>query len=305
MKIKACHHCLRAGFVSEIQSADKLEAEIADAEAVIAKILPDRDELLLVLKRLVRSAEIADAAAPNAWEVTLFRNGFRLNVGQVEVLALKDRSLHVGLSAKLGVPPCVGPVFKATQYASMPKPQCAYLGSVGDYADVQDTIGVAHEQYVRRAATTASGQPRKGTPFRRHHHQGLVELARWETGATAAEEALPAELLKGTYREGLGVKITVNKYERDSSARRICLKHFGAICHICGVDLATIYGTIGLGLVHVHHLNPLSRSDGEREVDPRKDLIPVCPNCHAVVHRNDPPLTPEEVRSRIAKRTGG
>ncbi|MGH8258774.1 MAG: hypothetical protein ACREUG_03690, partial [Steroidobacteraceae bacterium] len=31
-------------------------------------------------------------------------------------------------------------------------------------------------------------------------------------------------------------------------------------------------------------------------------LIPICPNCHAVVHRRDPPLSPDELRELLRKR---
>jgi predicted HNH restriction endonuclease len=118
-------------------------------------------------------------------------------------------------------------------------------------------------------------------------------------------ETLPEEIPEGSYREGQGVQITVNRYERDASARAACLNHFGSFCQICRVDLSTIYGPIAAGLVHVHHLRPLSQVAGEYEVRPDQDLIPVCPNCHAVVHRHDPPLTPVEVREMISQIGGG
>ena len=115
------------------------------------------------------------------------------------------------------------------------------------------------------------------------------------------ENALPEEISEAAYREGRGVKIAVNRYERDPSARSACLEHFGRVCQICGVDLSAVYGTIAAGLVHVHHLRPLANVKGEYEVRPKEDLIPVCPNCHAVIHRHDPPLTPEEVRAMIVQ----
>lgn len=64
-----------------------------------------------------------------------------------------------------------------------------------------------------------------------------------------------------------------------------------------------IYGVSGI--IHVHHLKPLHESIGIGIVDPSRDLVPVCPNCHAVIHskRNDfgkPDVcTPNEVRAML------
>ena len=128
-----------------------------------------------------------------------------------------------------------------------------------------------------------------------------VDASRAQDQTVPAQGLLPEEISETSYREGQGVKIAVNRYERDASARSACLQHFGPLCRICEVDLATVYGPIAAELVHVHHLRPFALVEGEHEVRPEEDLIPVCPNCHAVVHRNDPPLTPEEVREMIVQ----
>jgi predicted HNH restriction endonuclease len=39
----------------------------------------------------------------------------------------------------------------------------------------------------------------------------------------------------------------------------------------------------------VHHLNPISQTEGEHEVDPVNDLIPLCSNCHSMIHRLEDP----------------
>jgi len=46
-------------------------------------------------------------------------------------------------------------------------------------------------------------------------------------------------------------------------------------------------GNISFGLESeevVHHLVPISKIGKKYRVDPIKDLRPVCPNCHAVIH---------------------
>ena len=100
--------------------------------------------------------------------------------------------------------------------------------------------------------------------------------------------------------EGQRVKILVNKYERDPKNRKSCIKHYGAICSACGFDFSVTYGEIGVGYIHVHHLTLLSAHGGRPlKIDPIKDLRPVCPNCHEMLHRHDPPYSIDELKAKI------
>jgi len=91
--------------------------------------------------------------------------------------------------------------------------------------------------------------------------------------------------------EGAAIRVAVNLYERNPAARRRCIEHFGSICSVCAFDFGAFYGPIAEGVIHVHHLTPLSVAGGvEYEIDPVCDLRPVCPNCHVVIHRREPPL---------------
>ena len=87
------------------------------------------------------------------------------------------------------------------------------------------------------------------------------------------------------YCEGHVINVTVNRYERSSIARMKCIEHHGSKCAICGMDFGKRYGDFGEGFIHVHHLKPLHSIGQEYVVDYKKDLIPVCPNCHAMIHR--------------------
>ncbi|MDP1624460.1 MAG: hypothetical protein Q8L64_01695 [bacterium] len=53
--------------------------------------------------------------------------------------------------------------------------------------------------------------------------------------------------------------------------------------------------------MHVHHLTPLSTIGAEYQVDPIKDMRPVCPNCHVVIHKKEPPLSVEKVREIVSR----
>lgn len=84
--------------------------------------------------------------------------------------------------------------------------------------------------------------------------------------------------------EGKVSKSVSVTHERNLKARQICLKHNGYNCKVCGMDFEKMYGELGKGFIHVHHIVPVSERGGEYEVDPIKDLVPVCPNCHAMLH---------------------
>ena len=62
------------------------------------------------------------------------------------------------------------------------------------------------------------------------------------------------------------------------------------------------YGELGEGYIHVHHVVPLSKIGKEYTVDPVKDLIPLCANCHAMVHRTGTTLTVDQVRKSLKTR---
>ena len=109
----------------------------------------------------------------------------------------------------------------------------------------------------------------------------------------------PDEISLGEYREGSVRRVEVNVYERDPAARRACLQYYGFACAVCGLSFEERYGDLGANYIHVHHLVPISEIGDSYEVDPVKDLRPICPNCHAMIHRKYPPLAVEEMRRRL------
>ena len=106
----------------------------------------------------------------------------------------------------------------------------------------------------------------------------------------------PDEVCDNSTRiEGARRSVLVNAYERDPVARQRCINHYGAACVICGFDFGIVFGPDASGFIHVHHLTPLSEIGQEYSVDPIRDLRPVCPNCHAVIHLNRETRTIDEV----------
>lgn len=90
--------------------------------------------------------------------------------------------------------------------------------------------------------------------------------------------------------------ILSKRYERNKINRTACLLAKGTSCSICGMDFKSTYGEIGSGFIHVHHIIPVSRMGNGYILDPVKDLSPVCPNCHAMLHKTDPPLEIEQLK---------
>ena len=98
------------------------------------------------------------------------------------------------------------------------------------------------------------------------------------------------------YNEGALKTVSVNIYERNRQARAKCINKHGSICSVCGMDFEEQYGDVGKGFIHVHHLKQLSDIGKEYQLDPINDLIPVCPNCHSMIHRRNPPFTIDELK---------
>ena len=85
--------------------------------------------------------------------------------------------------------------------------------------------------------------------------------------------------------EGREYEVRGIRYERDKDARSRCIEHYGCRCQVCGMSFEEVYGEIGKHFIEVHHLIPISERGGDYVVDPVNDLIPICSNCHSMVHR--------------------
>lgn len=115
------------------------------------------------------------------------------------------------------------------------------------------------------------------------------------TGDNPYSEEIPTEFV-GQLFEGAKRTIVVNSYERNPLARRKCIEYYGTVCSVCNFDFGKEYGEIGKGFIHVHHLTKVADIGKAYEIDPIKDLRPVCPNCHAMLHSKKETLTIEELK---------
>ncbi len=110
------------------------------------------------------------------------------------------------------------------------------------------------------------------------------------------EEALES------WHEGSRSLRYVTVYERDKRYRRQAIEIHGYRCAVCELSMGDLYGNAGEGLIHIHHVVPVSTYAQPKTIDPEKDLVPVCPNCHAVIHRRkDATLSIAEARAFYKK----
>jgi len=103
----------------------------------------------------------------------------------------------------------------------------------------------------------------------------------------------------GEFYEGKPIEVWQTRFERDSKARKACLDHYGYACQVCSMDFEARYGPIGRAFIHVHHIEPLALLGCKRPVDPVADLVPMCPNCHAMIHKMPSPQSVAALRALL------
>lgn len=105
-----------------------------------------------------------------------------------------------------------------------------------------------------------------------------------EDNLSVADYLINSENSQQLLQEGK-VKLSYHlKRERNLKNRLAAIKFHGSICKICGFDFNKVYGKeLADNFIEVHHIQPISQ--GLQPPDPKKDLIPVCSNCHRMLHR--------------------
>lgn len=134
------------------------------------------------------------------------------------------------------------------------------------------------------------------------------KIAGWTQQVTAAiiallpieQDEIFTENLQTGFPEGAKANVEANRYERDRRNRAAALAIHGYNCAACNFDLGHRYGSAAAGLIEVHHLTPVSKLGENYRINPATDLVPLCPNCHRVAHRRDPPFTIDELRAMLA-----
>ncbi|OON98768.1 MAG: hypothetical protein ATN35_00725 [Epulopiscium sp. Nele67-Bin004] len=89
------------------------------------------------------------------------------------------------------------------------------------------------------------------------------------------------------------LKETLAKWEQLKSE---CLDYYGASCEICGIDFGYTYGEQFENLIGVRNLKSDKEEWDNLDVDPEKDLVPMCSNCSCVMKSKTPPYTLDEMK---------
>ncbi len=240
------------------------------------------------------SSEEAGSAAPSAEQyIMAFRKLGSISDNQVQMLRMHYHAPERTITA---TQMAHGAGFN---HYSVANSQYGRLGRmVGDQ--------LAYNPMKERLGTLVTFEKRQGEwhwLMRPQLAQALEQLG-WVEGAVIL---LPEEIAAATAQlvEGAVCRVAVNAYERNPEARRRCIEAHGTACAICTFNFGAVYGEIAEGFIHVHHIRPLSEIGGEYVVDPVADLRPVCPNCHAVLHRRIPAFTIEDVRALLRGRIVG
>jgi 5-methylcytosine-specific restriction protein A len=76
-------------------------------------------------------------------------------------------------------------------------------------------------------------------------------------------------------------------------------------CEVCGFNFSDVYDGYGEGFIEIHHLEPINLGETSKELEGAlKKVVPLCANCHRMVHRKrDKLLTPEELKKIILEQS--
>ena len=156
----------------------------------------------------------------------------------------------------------------------------------------QDILGYSHQ---RLASLTSINPENLWNSSGSSVQEG--QNVRWTLAACTKNATAKAAILE----EGARFSVTSTAIERNPYARERCIEIHGCFCSVCGFDFEKTYGNTGKGFIHVHHIVDLASNNEIHNVDPENDLVPLCPNCHAMVHKEKPAMSIEKLKRLIGK----
>lgn len=121
---------------------------------------------------------------------------------------------------------------------------------------------------------------------------GEEDLANYKV--TESKIPYPKIVIKTIYLEGEAGEAQPKEIRiRNKKLREACIDYFKfqhngcIVCECCGFDFSRAFD-IPDEYIEVHHRYPFSQTEGEHEVDAIQDLVPLCANCHRMIHHLAP-----------------
>lgn len=158
-------------------------------------------------------------------------------------------------------------------------------------ADPDRTLSWALTLYARFVERLDLAREKSGLkPARPPHQQQKKKGKERNKYVVEVGEIAEGEVPGVDLAEGEASEVTLTRYERNPKLRRLCIESYGgsARCEICGFDFEEHYGPREGGkYIEVHHVlghAERSRRAGRHTVDCHRDLIPLCANCHRMIH---------------------
>lgn len=286
---------------------------MSSARSIIERLFPVRNQRDRALRILAESIECANCSGPASWEITLFPNYIRLNVGRGLVLTLRPNRLVCMVTGKLlrAIPKEKRAAFQIrTKYKFVPD---AYEGNLSaNSLSTFEHLSAAHRDLIERAARgrSVSLWPDAHSPgvillLREHGYQTKNPAHVRVSQPSSSGERRTLEDLDEMDNFTVEGRKKLRQHliaERNSTLVRhkkaAVLDETGhLVCEVCRFDFAKMYGSLGYNFAEAHHTIPIAGFKRARRVS-LKELAIVCSNCHRMLHRGDPVLTLPELRKR-------
>jgi len=284
----------------------------------VISLLPQRETREIYLSLFLESVNQANICGNGKWGVYYLKDRIRLLVGNLIVFTIHRDKIWLSTDKTLLDKSAKNQnILEQSddwqwdtddypEYAKIPS-RNGYYTPAEKHPELWHLIRELHFEFIKK---TAEKYRKLNKRSQLNHSQALLDYICDELGQPVPVPdygrsdyfVFTEEIPDNTdFYEGSKQRVIVNAYERNPKARQECIAHYGTICSVCGFDFAKIYGDVGEGFIHVHHLKPLSEIGEEYKVDPITDLCPICPNCHAMIHRRNPPYRVEDIKNSINK----
>lgn len=159
-----------------------------------------------------------------------------------------------------------------------------YFGMKADYRGLFE--GETHEQLIE--LLEEAGEAYADANKMVKTYVSYLKLA--EEGIAISDDELLADeeskdVEEGIIKEGAVTYYYGSRYERSFANRKKAIAVHGVRCVGCGFLFEEKYGEHGKNYIEIHHVQPLHTLEEPEAIDPVTDLVPLCANCHRMVHR--------------------